>query len=250
MTSAPHEPRVLLIQARSESDMELQEQECFLERCRIHPSQLTARNVVRDPIVTSLLQDADALLIGGAGAFSATQDYSWTESVLDLVRAAADLSLPTFGSCWGHQMMARALGGTVEHDPELAEMGCHHVELTPAGQSDSLLSGFPTRFKVNMGHHDRVTELPAAGVELARNQSQPNQAFRIRGLPMYGTQFHSELDARRERERLIRYRQHYLDELPSEEAFKAVIDALAETTEVDHLLWDFLRVFVLPSSES
>ena len=35
------------------------------------------------------------------------------------------------------------------------------------------------------------------GVELAISDTQPHQAFRMAGKPMYGTQFHSELDARR-----------------------------------------------------
>ncbi len=230
--------------------MELQEQQCFVERCRIGSDQLISRNVVRDDITTQMLSGVDGLLIGGAGAFSATQDYPWTESVLDLIRAAAGRKFPTFGSCWGHQMMARALGGRVVHDPAKAEMGCHRVNLTEAGEQDVLFSGFPATFRANMGHHDRVVDLPAAAIELADNPSQPFQAFRMGDLPMYGTQFHSELDAARERERLIRYREHYLAELPSEESFQAVIDDLAETTEVDHLLADFVRIFIDGGSES
>ncbi|MBN4056180.1 type 1 glutamine amidotransferase [Rhodothermus sp. AH-315-K08] len=244
MNIAPPRPRILLLQAREEPDMELQEQECFVERCRISSDQLIPRNVIRDRITAEMLSGFDGLLIGGAGAFSATQDYPWTESVLDLIRAAADSTFPTFGSCWGHQMIARAMGGRVVHDPAKAEMGCHRVNLTEAGQKDQLFSGFPATFKANMGHHDRVVDLPAEAVELADNPSQPFQAIRMGDLPMYGTQFHSELDAARERDRLIRYREHYLDELPTEELFQAVIDDLAETTDVDHLLADFVKMFV------
>jgi GMP synthase (glutamine-hydrolysing) len=95
-----------------------------------------------------------------------------------------------------------------------------------------------------MGHHDRVAELPPGAVELARNE-QPNQAFRVDDAPMYGTQFHSELDAESERERLIAYREYYREDLPDEDQFQRVLDDLAETTEVDHLLRDFLRVYVI-----
>ena len=237
------EIRVLLVQARTTRDMERQEQVCFLERCRIRPDQLVAANVVRDPLDVDLLRDADAFMIGGAGEFSATRDYPWMETLLDLVRAATDDEVPTFGSCWGHQIIARALGGTVIHDSIRAELGCHPVVLTEAGRTDHLFSNFPDAFLTNMGHHDRVAELPPSAVEIAYNESQRNQAFRLRGRPIYGTQFHSELDARRERERLIAYRDHY-PELESDEAFDAVLESLAETTDVDHLLHDFLRAFV------
>ncbi|MEX1055727.1 MAG: type 1 glutamine amidotransferase, partial [Rhodothermales bacterium] len=123
-------------------------------------------------------------------------------------------------------------------------LGCHHVTLTPAGQSDPLFGTFPQRFLANMGHHDRVVELPSDAVELAFSDTQPFQAFRVEGRPMYGTQFHSELDARRERERLYRYRENY-PEIAGDAAFQTVLDNLAETSDVDHLLSDFLTKMVL-----
>ena len=235
--------RLLLIQARNTEVMEKQEQVCFQERCRLEASSFVPFNVTCARPHRTLLDGADALLIGGAGEYSVTKDYPWMPDLLDLVRAAYERSLPTFGSCWGHQLIARALGGTVVHDTERAELGCHPVELTAAGREDPLFGSFPPRFLANMGHHDRVTELPAGGVELAFSDTQPHQAFRIDGRPMYGTQFHSELDAARERERLLAYRSYY-EELESEEAFQEILSCLAETTEVDHLLYDFVQKIV------
>ncbi|MEX0747909.1 MAG: gamma-glutamyl-gamma-aminobutyrate hydrolase family protein, partial [Rhodothermales bacterium] len=116
----------MLIQARSTPDIEIQEQGCFLERCRIESEQIKPLNVLRDDIDERIFDEADALMIGGAGEYSAAEDYEWMPSVLDLVRAAHHRSFPTFGSCWGHQIIARALGGRVIHDTDLAELGCHH----------------------------------------------------------------------------------------------------------------------------
>lgn len=236
--------RVFLLQARNTSKMERQEQQCFLERCRLRPEQLRSVNVAREPLTKGLLDGADAFLIGGAGEYSATQDYPWTPALFDLVHDAAARGIPTFGSCWGHQILARALGGRVIHDSDRAELGCGAVELTEAGQNDPLFGRFPHRFNANMGHHDRVVALPPNAVELARND-QPNQAFRLTDAPVYGTQFHSELDAERERERLIEYREHYRADMPDDEAFQRVIDDLADTTEVDHLLYDFLTTYAI-----
>lgn len=239
--------RVVLVQARSAADMAQQEQECFHERCRIGPAQFRYVSVLRDRLDESLFEDADALMIGGAGEYSAAGDYAWMPELLDLIREAYDRRFPTFGSCWGHQLIARALGGRVIHDSDLAELGCHPVSLTEAGRRDRLFGAFPHRFLANMGHHDRVVELPSDAVELAFSDSQPHQAFRMDARPMYGTQFHSELDARRERERLYRYREHY-PEIAADASFRAVLENLAETSDVDHLLHDFLVKLVLKQS--
>lgn len=225
--------------------METQERSCFLERARLPSEQLHTVNVARgDEPSVSLLDEVDALFIGGAGKYSAAETHSWTAPLHRLIQHAVDRGLPTIGSCWGHQVIARALGGRVVHDPDLAELGCGWVELTEAGAKDPLFSRFPRRFRANMGHHDRVVELPPDTIELARND-QPYQAFRVEGAPIYATQFHSELDAERERERIHVYREYYRTALPDAETVQRVLNTLSETTEVDDLLYDFLTTFVV-----
>ncbi|PEN15168.1 glutamine amidotransferase [Longibacter salinarum] len=250
MSDSPFDQiRVLLIQARNTADMERQEQGCFADRTKLRKEQFKSVNVVREPLRVEWLDAVDAVMIGGAGEYSAMDNPAWMPALLRMVRICREKRIPTFGSCWGHQVIARALGGTVIHDKKRAELGCGKVHLTEAGQDDILFSSFPSTFNANMGHHDRVIELPSGAIELAKN-GQPNQAFRLPDAPMYGTQFHSELDADSERERLIAYRDYYRDDLPDEAEFQAVLDGLAETTEVDHLLRDFLDVFVLKRSET
>lgn len=236
--------QVLLIQARNTADMERQEQRCFVERTGLRAGQFVSINVAREPLIPDHLDDADCVMVGGAGEYSAMDNPAWMPGLLEILQQAADRCIPTFGSCWGHQVLARAFGGTVIHDQEHTELGCGTVHLTEAGTKDPLFAPFPPTFKANMGHHDRVVELPPGAIELARND-QPNQAFRLTGVPVYGTQFHSELDADSERERLIAYRDYYHDDMPDEEQFQAVLDALADTTDVDHLLRDFLTVHVI-----
>ncbi len=231
--------RILLIQARNTEDIRLQEQECFREHCRVRADQIAAVKVQSEPLHADRLDHADVVMIGGAGEYSAAGSYSWTPALLDLIRRIADRGMPAFGSCWGHQIMARALGGRVVHDSDLAEIGCGPMMLTEAGEQDPVFGKFPSRFLANMGHHDRVSALPPGAVELVVSETQGNQAFRMGALPIYGTQFHSELDASRMRDRFKKYRGNY-PELADEETFQALQETLAETTEVDHLLHDFL----------
>ncbi len=236
--------RILLIQARNTEDIRTQEQECFREHCRVRADQIVAVKVQSDPLDANMLNHADVVMIGGAGEYSATGSYPWMQATLDLIRRMADRGIPVFGSCWGHQVIARALGGRVIHDSDLAEIGCGPMMLTEAGKKDPVFGNFPERFLANMGHHDRVSELPPGAVELVVSETQGNQAFRMGDAPIYGTQFHSELDARRMRERFRVYRKNY-PELADEETFQALQETLAETTEVDHLLHDFLLETVI-----
>ena len=236
--------RVRLIQIREREAVIREEQDTFLERCHLRRDQLVVTNALTDPLGPDLLDDVDAVMIGGAGAYSVTHMYPWTADLIQLVKGCYDRHLPLFGSCWGHQFIARALGGRVIQDLSRAEMGTHTVALTEAGQSDPLFRDFPPRFPAQMGHQDRVAELPPEGVELARNDVAPFQAFRIKDRPIYGTQFHSELDAERERQRLLTYRAFYL-EVQTEEEFDATVASLRDTPEVDGLVSTFLRRFAL-----
>lgn len=245
--------QVLVIQCRSDPRMEAQERACVYERARLSTAQIHSLNLAQgDNPSPSMVDKVDALFIGGAGKYSSTQTHPWTESLHNLVRRAVDRNLPTIGSCWGHQVIAHALGGRVVHDPERAELGCGWVELTSAGADDTIFHRFPRRFRANMGHNDRVLELPPGTVELAHND-QPHQAFRVEEAPIYGTQFHSELDAERERERILVYREYYRQALPDEETVRRVLNNLVETTAVDDLLYNFLATFAArptPSASS
>ena len=110
------------------------------------------------------------------------------------MRRLVSQSKPTFASCWGFQAMARALGGEVVTDPQRAELGALPLRLTPAGCQDPLFAGLPRLFLALLGHEDIVTELPPEAIRLASSAGVENEAFVIRKKPIYGTQFHPELN--------------------------------------------------------
>lgn len=244
MAPDPDRLRVRLIQIRQRPDVLAEEVESFLDRTALRADQIVTTNAIAEPLSLSILNDADAVMIGGAGAYSVTQTYDWTPALIDICHACADRQLPLFGSCWGHQFVARAFGGAVINDPERSEMGTHTVEVTEAGAQDPLFSTLPSSFGTQMGHQDRVSVLPSGAVELARNDRAPYQAFRLKGLPIYGTQFHSELDVETERSRLVAYRNHY-PEMQDDETFDRVVAALYETPDADDLLRRFLWLYAV-----
>jgi GMP synthase (glutamine-hydrolysing) len=140
------------------------------------------------------LDSVDVVLIGGSGKYSATANDSWLERAFDVMRNLHEQSKPTFASCWGFQAMARALGGSVVHDLENAELGVRQITLTDAGNDDPVFGPVGPSFVAMMGHEDRVVSLPGDAVLLATSNRVENQAFRFTGKPIYCTQFHPELD--------------------------------------------------------
>ena len=236
--------RALLVQVRTRPEILAEEQATFCARTRLAPEQFRAWNVLEAPPTLDLLDGVDAAFIGGAGAYSVTETYGWTDALVALCQACADREVPLFGSCWGHQFIARAFGGRVVNDSARTEMGTLPATLTAAGEQDPLLSTLPRRFLAQMGHHDRVAELPAEAVELAESEVAPYQAFRLGELPIYGTQFHSELDRAAQAGRMLAYRAHY-PEMAEDDTFTTTLDSLRETPDVDRLLYEFVRLYAV-----
>jgi GMP synthase (glutamine-hydrolysing) len=234
--------RILLYQIRERDDVAVQERACILERSGLREDQLVTHNLTEDdnPKV-SAIDEVDGVLIGGAGVFSVTKDYAFTEPLADIVRSINDRAMPLLGICWGHQFIARALGGRVETDEDRAEVGTHEITLTTAGQQDPLFADLPTRFMTHMGHHDHVTQLPGGALELATSPRSPNQVLRLMGKPIYGLQFHIELNAARLVERLAIYQNIYM---PEDGALSALQDNPEPTPEAESVLRRFIKLYI------
>ncbi len=132
----------------------------------------------------------DAVFLFG-GAMHADQDdrHPWLREEKFFIRRLLDLHVPTLGVCLGAQLIARAAHAPVRPAPE-PEIGWVEVELTEQAADDPVLGGFPERFPAFEWHFYRH-ELPACGVELARNPTC-TQAFRL-GDAAWGVQFHPEV---------------------------------------------------------
>lgn len=186
--------RFLLLQVRNADDpMREQEIDCFARALHVRPDQIAAFDLLAAAPQRSELDRADMVLLGGSGHYSAASEGAWLERAMEGLREVHRLEKPTFASCWGFQAMARALGGRVVHDPDRAEVGTHTLHLTAAGRRDPLFAPLGSDFRGQMGHEDRVDELPPGATLLASSSRVKNQAYRMEGLPIYCTQFHPEL---------------------------------------------------------
>ena len=120
-----------------------------------------------------------------------TDREDWSEALLPYIRAMATQKLPVLGVCYGHQLLADALGGEAGYHPDGREVGTVEIDLTEAGQQDALLGQLPTQFKAHVTHSQSALNLPDNATVLACNDYEPHQAFRI-GENIWGLQFHPE----------------------------------------------------------
>ncbi len=99
-----------------------------------------------------------------------------------------ELGVPTLGICYGMQLMARDLGGTV------AATGASEYGKTELDASESrLFHDLPTEQVVWMSHGDSVTAPPAGARVTASSPSTPIAAFEDEERAWYGVQFHPEV---------------------------------------------------------
>ena len=231
----------MLVQVRGDEAAEAQEQLCFLETAGLEPEEMDCINVVREPDVSwSMVESADVLFLGGAGAHSATREFDFTRPLGDLVLRWIDAGRPLFGSCWGHHFLVQMLGGEVVTDHSAGEVGTFDIELTEAGANDPLFADCPRRFAAQLGHHDRVEKLPAGCEELAFSDRCRYQALRLSDRPVYGTQFHSEMNGSHLQARLMMYRDSYLEERTGEDELSA---SVRSSPHAERLLARFLDLY-------
>jgi GMP synthase (glutamine-hydrolysing) len=148
---------------------------------------------------------------------------------------------PVLGICFGHQLLARALGARVERNPLGREAGTAAVHLTEAGRDDPLFARCPERLLVQQTHEDHVPDLPADATLLARNEFSPVQAFAARG-SIRCVQFHPEMDAARSRAYGEARRARYDRQCPGGAA--AILAGIRETPEASGLLDNWVERIV------
>ncbi len=128
----------------------------------------------------------DACIVTGSRA-SVYWDEPWIMDLKRYVGDAIESGLPFLGVCYGHQLLADVLGGSVEDMGEY-EIGYRTVE---HDGRNALLEGVDEEFTVFTTHSDRVAEIPPGADVFARND------YGIHGFrkgDVFAVQFHPEYD--------------------------------------------------------
>lgn len=138
--------------------------------------------------------EVEAAVITGSSAM-VTERAPWMLATEAWLRELVALQRPVLGICFGHQLLAQALGGRVGDNPQGIEVGTVITRLTAAGRDDALFAGWPAEAPVQASHQQSVLDLPSGAVRLAASAQDPHHAFRV-GRCAWGVQFHPEFDAR------------------------------------------------------
>ncbi len=134
-----------------------------------------------------------AVVVTGS-SFMVSDRQPWSEAAGDWLREVVAADTPVLGVCYGHQLLAHALGGRVAQNPHGREIGSVRVRLLPEARSDPLLGGLSDPLTVQVTHVEAVLELPAGARRLAETGLDANHAFAV-GERAWGVQFHPEFDA-------------------------------------------------------
>lgn len=121
--------------------------------------------------------------------------HPWSEQTAFWLRLVVERGVPVLGICFGHQLLAHALGAPVGPNPKGREMGTVLFRPTEAARLDPLLSSLPVEAGVQATHLEAVLEPPIDAVVLGVTRRDPCHAFRVVDRPAWGLQFHPEMTA-------------------------------------------------------
>ena len=158
---------------------------------------------------------------------------------IELARAAFQSGVPCFGSRWGLQVMAVALGGKVRLNPNGYEIGiARQIRVNAEGQKHAMFDGKAAVFDAACTHQDDVSELPTGARVLAGNTMSAVQAaeFVDGECSFWGVQYHPEFELK------------MLSALFIRRAARLVNDGFARTeTEIEGLAKDFMALHKNPT---
>ena len=139
-------------------------------------------------------EECGGVVVTGSHAM-VTDRLPWSERLAEWIARLVEHQIPFLGICYGHQLLAHSLGGTVGYHPDGKEIGTVEIDLLPTIADDPLFGGLPRQFSVHVTHAQTVITLPAGTTRLATNSFEGNHAIRI-GPCAWGVQFHPEYDER------------------------------------------------------
>ncbi|MFD1721092.1 glutamine-hydrolyzing GMP synthase [Amnibacterium endophyticum] len=160
-------------------------------------AQLIARRVreagVYSEIVPHTITAAEVAARQPAGiVLSGGPSSVYEDGAPSLDPGVLELGVPALGICYGFQVMAQQLGGTVARTGA-REYGSTAVRLADGATDGPLLGGQPDEQTVWMSHGDSVTQAPEGFAVLASSATTPVAAFASPERGIYGVQWHPEV---------------------------------------------------------
>ena len=140
------------------------------------PSDYSAKQIMARPEVKGVI------LSGGARSV-------YEKNAPEFDKEIFDLDIPLFGICYGHQLLAKQLGGTVENGT-VGEYGQQTLAVT---KKTGLFAGLSSKEKIWMNHKDVVTKMPEGFTVIGKTSHSAIAAYASKDNKRVGVQFHPEV---------------------------------------------------------
>lgn len=131
----------------------------------------------------------EAILITGSSA-GVYDDLDWIAPLERFVRAAYEFRTPMAGICFGHQLIAQALGGTVRKSEKGWGIGRHVYDVVPG---NGVIGG--ERIAIACSHQDQVIEPPAGAATIFHSTFTPHAGLLYANGATLSVQPHPEFTA-------------------------------------------------------
>lgn len=186
------------------------------------------------------LQECDAWLITGS-RHDAYSDLPWIQALRAWIRLAHDADVKLAGVCFGHQVIAQALGGEVVKSTKGWGLG---VSVHPMLATGSWMQPGLDQIRILASHQDQVALLPLGATRLAGNDFCPNFMF-LQGDHIVAIQGHPEFSVEYNRA-LIERRRDFL----SDDRYQSSLSSLeGEVDSATMMQWLLQFLGILPGSE-
>ncbi|MFC9252678.1 glutamine-hydrolyzing GMP synthase [Amycolatopsis thailandensis] len=152
---------------------------------RVREAQVYSEVVPHTATAEDILAKDPAAIILSGGPSSV-----YAENAPALAPGLVDAGVPILGICYGHQVLAQALGGTVE-PTGIREFG--RTEVRVAGEGGVLHAGLPSSQPAWMSHNDSVTKAPEGATVTASSDGAAVAGFEDVERRFAGVQYHPEV---------------------------------------------------------
>ena len=166
---------------------------------------------VMDNIFPKSIGSYDGYVITGSPA-SVNDPDAWVENLLDWIRELDESEIPTIGCCFGHQAIAKALGGKVAKNPTGWQLGRAQTNFNSIEYWNPANIG---SIGLYSAHSEQVSQLPGDAIVLGTSKTCKYASFKVKD-HFFTTQYHPEM---------------------SYDFMYQLLDYMFENNEIDQDLW-------------